>query len=394
MTAATVNSVAAVFFSGYDGCPIMKITIIEPYDTGSHAAWARGYQRNSRHDVDIMGLAGRNWKWRMHGGAVTLARRYLASGARPDLFLATDMLDLTTFRALIRDTQIPVAVYFHENQLSYPWSPGDRDVRFRRDRHYGFINYTTALAADAVLFNSRYHMTSFLEELNRLLRHFPDHRELDTVDEIAARSSVLPLGIDLRRFDAHRCEREGKRPLLLWNHRWEYDKNPNAFFAAAESLLRDGFDFEVAVLGESFPRRPTEFESARDWLGERIVHYGYAEDAAEYARWLWRADIVPVTSNQDFFGASIVEAVYCGCWPLLPRRLAYPELIPEQYASDVFYEDDRNMPERLAALCRDGAPAGDLRTAVAGYDWSVMAPVYDEIMENISSREHSRGGSL
>ena len=63
-----------------------------------------------------------------------------------------------------------MAVYFHENQMSYPWSPTDRDVAKDRDKHYGFINFTTALAADAVFYNSQYHLESFFKELVKLLK--------------------------------------------------------------------------------------------------------------------------------------------------------------------------------------------------------------------------------
>ena len=125
----------------------LNILLLEPYFTGSHAAWARGYQRFSRHRVDILSLKGQFWKWRMHGGAVTLARKFNEGEYKPDLILASDMLDLTTFLTLTRrrTAGIPVALYFHENQLAYPWSPDDRDVAQQRDHHYGFINYVSAL---------------------------------------------------------------------------------------------------------------------------------------------------------------------------------------------------------------------------------------------------------
>ena len=66
----------------------------------------------------------------MHGGAVTLARMFMESELQPDLILTTDMLDLTIFLSLTRSrtANIPTAIYFHENQLSYPWSTTDRDV--------------------------------------------------------------------------------------------------------------------------------------------------------------------------------------------------------------------------------------------------------------------------
>ena len=40
-------------------------------------------------------------------------------------------------------------------------------------KHYGFINYSSALAADQVLFNSNYHKDSFIEELKLFLKKIP-----------------------------------------------------------------------------------------------------------------------------------------------------------------------------------------------------------------------------
>ncbi|MBI5957993.1 MAG: DUF3524 domain-containing protein, partial [Chloroflexi bacterium] len=80
----------------------MYILLLEPYDTGSHAAWMRGYQAHSVHEVHLLSLEGQYWQWRMLGGAVPLAERFLASGLRPDLIVASDMLDLTSFLALTR----------------------------------------------------------------------------------------------------------------------------------------------------------------------------------------------------------------------------------------------------------------------------------------------------
>ena len=72
----------------------------------------------------------------MYGGAVYLAEQFneLKDGL-PDLIVATDMLDLTTFAALTRHRTagIPMVVYFHENQITYPWSPTDADVKTQRN---------------------------------------------------------------------------------------------------------------------------------------------------------------------------------------------------------------------------------------------------------------------
>ncbi|HJV35807.1 tRNA-queuosine alpha-mannosyltransferase domain-containing protein [Geomonas sp.] len=366
----------------------MRITLIEPYCTGSHAAWAHEYARHSRHQVDLLTLPGRNWKWRMHGGAVTLAGRFLAEGKRTDLILATDMLDLTTFLALTRKAtgNCRCAIYFHENQLTYPWSPDDADPGQQRDLHYAFINYASALAADAVLFNSSYHQRSFLEALPSFLKAFPDFDEPHSPLLVAGKSRVLPLGLDLRKLDRHRQEKTspGSPPLILWNHRWEYDKSPQPFFEALYTLADEGMDFRLAVLGESFRKAPAVFGQARKRLSSRIVQWGYLESFAEYAEWLWRADVLPVTSRQEFFGASVVQALYCGCLPLLPDRLAYPEHVPCDKLTDVLYGDDDELLDRLRGLLSGEGKQTPLQHYVARYDWQNMAPLYDDFLERLA----------
>ena len=324
----------------------------------------------------------------MHGGAVTLARKFLETGLHPDLILTTDMLDLTTFLALTRrhTATIPTAVYFHENQLSYPWSPTDRDIAQKRDKHYSFINYVTALTADIVLFNSAYHHESFLAALPNLLKHFPDFNEIDTITEIHSKSRILPLGLDLTRFDAFAGPpTAGFPPIVLWNHRWEYDKNPAEFFEALYTLAERDIPFRVAILGEKFQRQPEIFIQARQRLGDRVIQFGYCDDFSTYARWLWQAALLPVTSHQDFFGASVIEAMYCDCVPLLPQRLAYPELIPAELQQGYLYDDFVDLVEKLAEALIKPQPKS-LRQIAANFDWHRLAPEYDDLLEEAGQR--------
>lgn len=357
----------------------MNIVLLEPFFTGSHKQWAEGFRQHSRHDVQLLTLPGRHWKWRMHGAALTFARQVREQSLNPDLWLATDFLDVSTFRGLLatdRQPPRPLVTYFHENQLTYPWSDGDPDTQSGRDGHFHFINLATALASDAAWFNSAYHRHSFLDAADTFLRRLPDHREPETIDLVRDRSRVVPLGLDLARFDAV-CPAEPRPPgppIILWNHRWEYDKNPGEFF---DTLAQLTSPFRLVVLGESFRESPAVFEQAREKFADQILHWGFAPSFADYARWLWHADLLPVTSNQDFFGGSVVEAMYCGCVPLLPNRLAYPEHV----GPDGLYAAGELLP-RLEALLQKRAGEGisDFREAVARYDWEHIAPQMDEAL--------------
>ncbi|MBN1139963.1 MAG: DUF3524 domain-containing protein [Anaerolineae bacterium] len=364
----------------------MNVWLIEPYYTGSHQAWADGYAAHSRHRVRLLALPGRFWKWRMQGGAVTLARLAAQLDERPNLILASDMLNLPVFLTLAgqRLSGAPVALYFHENQLTYPLQPGEK-----RDLHYGFIHLASGLRAEALFFNSAYHLAAFFDELPRLLKHFPDYTELWAVDALRAKARVLPLGLDLARLDAHRpAEPRSGRPLLLWNHRWEYDKDPEAFFRAVYALAGEGWDFGLILLGESFRNLPAEFLEARERLPDRIVHFGYAEDPATYARLLWQADVVVSTAAHEFFGAAVVEACYCDTFPVLPHRLTYPELLPPAHHDACLYDDLDGLLSllRRALTNLDDTRRFSLHHTMSCYDWNHMASHYDDLFEGVVTR--------
>lgn len=367
----------------------MQVLLVEPFYGGSHRQWADGFKANSRHDIALLTLSGHHWKWRMHGGAVTLARRFLEQGLQPDVIFATDMLDLTTFLALTRYAthQVPVALYMHESQFIYPWSAKDRDKSKGRDHHYSFINYTNTLAADQIFFNSEYHMDAYLAELPRFLRAFPEPNDLLNVERIEAKSSVLPIGLDLARFDRYKAEappREGP-PVIGWNHRWEHDKEPDIFFKSLERLDATVVDFRLVVLGERYDKYPPVFDRIRDTLKHRLLHWGFVDSFEDYANWLCRCDLLPVTSNQDFFGISVVEAMYCNVYPLLPDRLAFPGHIPEALRPLHLYPGTQPLAPRLASLLKDPNTIRQTRTEhlVSRYDWGILAPQYDQMLEGM-----------
>lgn len=119
--------------------------------------------------------------------------------------------------------------------------------------------------------------------------------------------------------------------------------------------------------------------------------FGFARDYATYARWLNRADILPVTSRHDFFGCSVVEAMYCGVFPILPRRLAYPEHLEGKGGEGsgeferCFYDDFEGLIQRLEWALANIKETRKIkvRERAARYSWDKMAPIYDREMEAV-----------
>lgn len=322
----------------------------------------------------------------MQGSAIELAEQTNAACAEspPDLVLATDMTNLPAWLALARDAlpeQTPIVLYMHENQLTYPWRPGEKP-----DLTYAMINWLSQLSADLVVFNSKFHRESWFAELPNLLKHFPDYNHLDLIDKVQSQARVLPVGIDPLTLDQRSVSTEA--PLILWNQRWEYDKRPDRFFALLYQLEASGFDFRLAAAGENFRNQPAEFEEAEARLRHRIVQWGFLPSRQEYLALLQNADIVISTADHEFYGISILEAIQAGAFPLLPDRLSYPELIPEKLHAACLYSDDEDLYFKAQTrLNRPRAAPPSLRRAVVErYTWPVAARAYDDLFEQFSKR--------
>ncbi len=365
----------------------LRIALVEPYFDGSHRAWAEGLAAVSDHEIEILSLPAAFWKWRMQGGYVMLADAYrdAVAAAEPfDLILATSMLNLAGFLGSIRreapDT--PTVLYMHENQLTYPISPRDRE-----DLTYPFINWTSMTVADEVWFNSKFHYDLWFERVPGMLRRFPDTRHDHLLAGVRSRSQVVPLGVDLHRLDTEPSQRTTP-PLILWNQRWDHDKGPDELAAAIQALDDSGVMFRLAICGETFATRPPPFEGLKARLGPRLVHYGFAPEA-DYRRLLRSAAIVLSTSRQEFFGIAVTEAVYAGAFPVLPRTLVYPERIPLEFHDRCLYGDDAELLDLLTWAVdhpgEAGSIAAELGPTMAAHDWSVLGPRYDRELSRVAA---------
>lgn len=362
---------------------LLKFLFLEPFFGGSHREFARGLVSHSRHQIDLLTLPARFWKWRMRGAALYFIKK-IRSLKSYDGLLTTGLMSLSDFKALSKDPCPPSLTYFHETQLTYPPAPGEQ-----MDYQFGFTDMTTALAADRILFNSRTHSDAFFALLPGFLKMMPEYRPLWVVDKIRAKAGILYPGC---RFPADEIPgADSSRefpPLIVWNHRWEFDKNPDQFFHALDTALANGVEFRLALLGENFQAVPKAFERARERYGKRIVRYGYVQSREEYIRWLQRGSIVISTARQENFGIAVVEAIRFGCVPLLPARLAYPEIIPQQFHSAVLYRNTGELVQMLTRLITYHAGYQKLRsqlsTHMRKFAWQNLIDRYDEELERLT----------
>jgi glycosyltransferase involved in cell wall biosynthesis len=355
------------------------VLLVEPYLGGSHAGWAHGLVRHSAHEVVLVAHEGRHWRWRMRGGPVTLAERAaeaVADHGRPDVVLVSGMTDVAAFCGLSRSWlgTTPVAVYLHESQLLHPSRP-DGDAGSEGVS----ANWRSMVAADHVFVATQFHRRALFDALPAALVAVPDQPHDHLLAEVAARTSVLPVGVELvGLIDAPSSPPDGGAPLIVWPHRWDHDKRPEALLRVLVALAEHGVAFRVALAGSNTRSDPREFDAAIAALGERVVHVGYLP-RDDYEALLLRSDVVVSTAAHEFFGVSTVEAIAAGAVPLLPDRLSYPELVPAAFHDPVLYR--HSLFDRLRAVLDDLAAARarveGLRPTMERWSWPSVAPLYD-----------------
>lgn len=361
----------------------MKFLFIESFFQGSHRLFAQGLAASSSHEIDILSMPGENWRWRMLGAALHAVEAIPALEPYDGLIIS-DLFNLSDFKALVDQPCPPVMAYFHENQLTYPRPPGDKGAF-----QLGIINITTALAADKVVFNSFFHQDAFLKAVPEFLDRGRDFRPGAVERKILEKSAVLHPGISLNENLRSPACRQIDPPLIIWNHRWGFDKNCETFVEAIEALEARGLDFRLALMGENFGKIPAAFEKAGQRFKDKIVQYGYVAGRREYESWLQKGAIAVSTANQENYGMSMVEAMIMGCAPLLPNRLAYPEILPEAYHSRFLYQHTYDLVEKLAALVAGFERCEALVDRLAGEMrpllWPNVAAAYDQALEELAS---------
>ena len=102
-----------------------------------------------------------------------------------------------------------------------------------------------------------------------------------------------------------------KEPIVVFPHRLDPEKNPYLFD-----------ELKLAVSSGQF------IKTVDVWGGNKAAYYEL----------LSKSTVVVSFADQETFGYAIAEAIALGCTPVLPRKLSYSEIYPQEYLFDSFEE--------------------------------------------------------
>ncbi|EDW82453.2 uncharacterized protein Dwil_GK25818 [Drosophila willistoni] len=336
-------------------CGKPKIIIIEPFYGGSHKQLIETLvECLNPTDYEIFTLPASKWHWRARTSALYFSQLIPPEHEYKVLFTSS-VLNLAELIGVRPDlVSCRKIVYFHENQLVYPV----REVK-ERDCQYGLNEILTCLAADIVLFNSNFNRSSFLDNVQPFLNIQPDFKLKHIRERIEKKCQVLYYPIKFHAFPNKRHISPASTSLsatpmeqsclhLIWPHRWEHDKNPKLLMEVLMELNKRQVDFKVTICGESYLAVPEAFEGIREKLGSKLINYGHLT-REDYVKTLLTGDVVISTAGHEFYGVAMLEATYCGCYPIAPNKLVYPEIYPKEN----LYNTSNSLIKMLYNWCRN-----------------------------------------
>ncbi|XP_033761796.1 glycosyltransferase-like domain-containing protein 1 [Pecten maximus] len=406
------------------------ILLVEPFYGGSHRQLIDLLQAHFTESVKVT-MTAKKWHWRARTSALHLSQEIPYSDNYRVLF-ASSVLNLAELVALRPDlSRLKKILYFHENQLVYPVQKtlqrdfqfpynqilsclvADKVVfnsQFNMDSFLSSINTVLKMTPD-------YRPKGLPEKIRPKCQvlYFPldlpprgkfkqitTDRQRETLtsteecisdekivtslceksDDSALKDDICDKHVPVcsigereppdKTLHPPDAKRQKTRPLhIVWAHRWEHDKDPETFFSALFQLQEAGLDFRVSVMGEQFTDNPEIFSVARERLSSNIVAWGYQEKKEDFYKILSEADVAVSTALHEFFGVSMLEAVYFGCYPLCPNRLVYPEIFPKTY----LYNTPVQLMKKLKRMCTvpDETRRHTIQVPIERYLWQNCA---------------------
>lgn len=211
----------------------------------------------------------------------------------------------------------------------------------------------------------------------------------------AGKSLVIPNGIDLPAYEggADRADLRGQfglpaqAKLMVFIGRMSREKGGDVLIDAAAILARQGFKFNLWLVGEGQERSALENQVQQLGLASMTRFFGFQERVIDFLK---AADVVVAPSRIESFGITVLEAMACGTPVVVTKVGGLPFLVQDGLTGLLVPE---NQPVALAKALGRIFDEPDLRRAMGEHaqlrakEFSLsgmvdrVQKIYDELIE-------------
>lgn len=166
---------------------------------------------------------------------------------------------------------------------------------------------------------------------------------------------------------------EKKQNQVIYSSRWDKEKDPNFFMDVIEASMEHQLGINFVVTTSSQDLRSNETRLL-DRFYQLLVDYPNQielrenQSKEEYYYNLLESKVQMNTADQDFVSWTLLEATTCGCRPLYPNFLSFPEALQNQYK---FMYEKNDVRSAIIALKKAiTEPIDDYRHIYEPFDLS------------------------
>ncbi|XP_039565429.1 glycosyltransferase-like domain-containing protein 1 isoform X8 [Passer montanus] len=335
----------------------MSVLLIEPFYGGSHKQLMDLLQEELQEDCVLCTLPAKKWHWKARTSALYFMQTVPTSSNYRILF-ASSVLNLAELAALRPDLgKLKKVLYFHENQLAYPVQKCQE-----RDFQYGYNQILSCLVADVVVFNSAFNMESFLKSIGKFMKLIPDHRPKDLEKIIRPKCQVLYFPVrfpDVSRFMPEHKLARLEKVIGVKRNGDAYQSEGLPGQQESRAVMKTSDAHPESGLCEPQPglcttqheRLPSPAAAPVQAEAPESTNPCQGEDKQRLT-----FNLSNILSGLDYQQRPLhiawphrwIEAVHCGCYPLCPKALVYPEIFPAEY----LYSTPEQLFKRLQNFCK------------------------------------------
>lgn len=154
-----------------------------------------------------------------------------------------------------------------------------------------------------------------------------------------------------------------KKKQVIYVSRWDEEKRPDIFFQIVDKVLKQRKDIKF-LISTSFEKIRSNRPGLVGLLKSKLLEYPYNlvlkenQTKDQYYLNLLESRIQINTADQDWVSWTLLEATTCGCRPLYPNYLSFPEALNESYHL-MYNKNDVNDAAVKILTCIDEEPTVD-----------------------------------